>query len=159
MLAAPARLSALVLGLLALAAAVAGTEQATGRAILLRGPQAVKEIPFLPPNLLSALRAAYSLRGEEVSVLFSAEELVLPREWRSLRCGALRLAEVPVDSGFTVCLAESAGGPLYLFFSFPRPGGDWCLFVTAFRERFLYLRGFRGGEEEVPFPALLELGR
>ncbi len=159
MVAPPVRLSALVLWLLALAATGAGADQAPDRAILLRGPRAVKEIPFLPPNLLTALSADYSLRGEEVSVLFSAEELVLPREWPVLRCGALRLAEVPVDNGFTVCLAESTGGPLYLFFSFPRPGGDWCLFVAAFRERFLYLRGFKGGEEEVPFPALLELGR
>jgi len=154
-----ARVSALTLWLLALAAAYTGAEQGPDRAILLRGPRAVKEIPFLPPNLLPALCAAYSLGGEQVSVLFSAEALVLPREWRSLRCGALRLAEVPVDSGFTVCLAESTGGPLFLFFSFPRPDLDWCLFVTAFRERFLYLRGFQGGEGEVPFPAVLELGR
>jgi hypothetical protein len=155
----PARLWALVSCLLAVAAVHAAAEQGPARAILLRGPRAVKEIPFLPPNLLPALRADYSLGGEQVSVLFSAETLVLPREWRSLRCGALRLAEVPVDSGFTVCLAESAGGPLFMFFSFPRSGGDWCLFVTAFRERFLYLRGYRGAEDEVPFPAVLELGR
>ncbi len=155
----PAKLPALVLWLLALAAAYTAAEQGPHRAILLRGPRAVKEIPFLPPNLLPAFRADYSLGGEQVSVLFSAEALVLPREWRSLRCGALRLSEVPVDSGFTVCLAESAGEPLFLFFSFPRPGLDWCLFVTAFRERFLYLRGFQGGGAEVPFPAVLELGR
>jgi hypothetical protein len=155
----PARLPALILWLLTLAAAFTGAEQRPARAFLLRGPQAVKEIPFLPPNLLPAFQADYSLGDEQVSVLFSAEALVLPREWRSLRCGALRLAEVPVDSGFTVCLAEAAGEPMFLFFSFPQPAGEWCPFITVFRERFLYLRGFRSGEDEVPFPAVLELGR
>ena len=153
------RLTALILWLLALTAAYTGAEQDPARAILLRGPRAVKEIPFLPPNRLPALGADYSLGAEQVSVLFSAEALVLPREWQGLRCGGLRLAEVPVDSGLTVCLAESAGEPLFLFFSFPRPDLDWCRFVAAFRERFLYLRGFQGAEGEVPFPAVLQLGR
>jgi hypothetical protein len=155
----PAKLSALILCLLALAAGFTAAEQVPARAILLRGPRAVKGIPFLPPNLLPAFQADYSLGGEQVSVLFSAEALVLPREWRSLRCGALRLAEIPVDSGFTVCLAEAAGEPLFFFFSFPQPGRDWCLFITTFRERFLYLRGFQGNEGEVPFPAVLDLGK
>lgn len=149
---------ALILWLLVLAAAVTGAETKPARAILERGPLPVKGIPFLPPNVLPALQGDYSLGGERVSVLFSSEALVLPREWESLRCGALRLAEVPADTGRTVCLAEGAEEPLFLFFSFESPGGDWCVFIEAFRARFLYLRGFLGGGLEVPFPAILELG-
>jgi hypothetical protein len=153
-----ASMRALILGLLVLAAAATGAEQKPVRAILLRGPHAVKGIPFMPPNVLPAFQGDYALGERQVSVLFSAEALVLPREWQSLRCGELRLAEVPVDTGRTVCLAESADKPLFVFFSFQDPSAEWCGFVKAFRERFLYLRSFLHSDVEVPFPAFLEPG-
>jgi hypothetical protein len=154
----PASLPALILGLLVLAAAATGAEQKPVRAVLLRGPHAVKGIPFLPPNLLPAFQGDYAFGEQEASVLLSTQALVLPREWRSLRCGALRVAEVPVDIGRTVCLAEAGEEPLFVFFSFQDPGVEWCGFVRAFRERFQYLRSFVRSDVEVPFPAFLEPG-
>jgi hypothetical protein len=147
---------ALIVCLLVLAAAAAGAQTKT--AILERGPFPVKGIPFLPPNVLPAFLGDYSLGGKRISVLFSLEALVLPREWKSLLCGPLRLAEVPEDAGRTVCLVEGAEQPFFVFFSFESPGGDWCEFIKAFRARFLYLRGFQGGSADVPFPAILEIG-
>jgi hypothetical protein len=154
----PVALPALLLCLLVLAAAVAGAEQGPLRAVLLRGPYPVKGIPFLPPNLLPAFQGDYALGEQQVSVLFSPEALVLPGEWKSLRCGPLKLAEVPVDTGRTVCLAEAGQEPLFLFFSFAGQDADWCGFVTAFRERFLYLRSFLRSGDEVPFPAFVQPG-
>jgi hypothetical protein len=147
---------ALILFLLVLAAVATGAE--TKPAILQRGPLPVKGIPFLPPNVLPAFQGDYSLGGRRISVLFSSEALVLPREWKSLPCGPLRLAEVPEDDGRTFCLVEGAEEPLFLFFSFQSPGGDWCKFIEAFRAGFLYLRSFQSGGLEVPFPAMLEIG-
>ena len=134
-------------------------------AVLLRGPIPVKGIPVYTPNRIPAFRGEYSLEvdaGEDprtLTVLFTRQRLFIPEQWVLRRCGALRLYAVTDYETFALCYQDERG--FYLFFFFPEAEepGDWCAFTDRFIERFLFLYNFVDSETDVPFPAILQVGK
>jgi len=146
----------------------AAQEQPAG-AVLLSGPIPVKGIPVYTPNRIPAFRGIYSLGGDQavdsgeqprtLTVLFTRQRLFIPEQWVPRRCGALRLYAVSDYETFALCYQDERG--FYLFFLFPEaeePGG-WCAFTDRFIERFSFLYNFVDSETDIPFPAILQVGR
>lgn len=148
--------SSLLLAALA-AATPAGAQAQKGSALLVKGPYLVRGIPFLDPNSLPAYRGEYQTQEGRLEVLFTRQPLVLPQEWKSQRCGKLRLVQVPWENGYTVCYQDEKG--FFLFFSFSFAGPGRCAFIESFLQRFLYLLSFVQNEVDVPLPAVLEWAR
>jgi hypothetical protein len=133
-------------------------------AVLLSGPTPVKGIPVYTPNRIPAYRGEYSLEGAQramdertVRVLYTRQDLLIPPAWSSRRCGVWRLYQISDYETFTLCYRDDRG--FYLFFFFPEveEPGYWCGFADPFVERFLFLFNFVESEEDVPFPAILQL--
>lgn len=156
------------------------------RAVLLSGPTPVKGIPVYAPNRIPCFQGVYVLEAEEgagweagreepaerpmqvqgiggeaaaahLRVLFSRQDLLVPRSWAVQRCGTRQLYRVVDHETFALCYYNERG--FYLFFLFPdaEPPAYWCTFVDALIERFLYLLNFVKGDDSVPFPAVLQL--
>jgi hypothetical protein len=146
---------------------LAAQEQAAG-AVLLSGPTPVKGIPVYAPNRIPAYRGIYVLKGtagvrpEEaptLTILYARQDLLIPSSWSSRRCGPWRLYQVSDYDTFTLCYPDERG--FYLFFFFPdvEEPAYWCGFTDPMIERFLFLFNFVDREVEVPFPAVLQIGR
>ena len=151
--------------LLAIVTAIplAAQEQLT-QAFLLSGPTAVKGIPVYTPNRIPAYRGEYSLEGAQgtrqartVRVLYTRQDLLIPQTWSARRCGVWNFYQIIDYETFTLCYRGVQG--FFLFFFFPEVGEPvyWCDFADPFVERFLFLFSFVDSEEDVPFPAILQL--
>ena len=154
------------------------------RAVLLSGPTPVKGIPVYAPNRIPSFEGVYILEAEEgadleagraepaerpmqrigeeagaphLRVLFSRQDLLVPRSWTVQRCAARQLYRVVDHDTFALCYHDERG--FYLFFLFPEtePPAYWCTFVDALIERFLFLLNFVKSDDSVPFPAVLQL--
>jgi len=138
--------------------------QQTGTyAVLLSGPEAVRDLLVFPPTARVGRAGAYALGPARIGVLCTKEPLVLPQAWPARGCGSLRLREVAGHEPYTLCHADPQGDTL--FFSFPASPDHpalgealRCPFIEAFVRRFQVLRGFLKRESETPFPGVLEIG-
>jgi hypothetical protein len=155
----PLAVAALLAALCVGGAAGADAQQQGLYAVLLRGPQPVRDLLMFPPNPLAAQAGDYGLGEARVSVLYTGETLVLPQAWRARVCGELRLLEVTGQEPYSLCFADPEGA-FTLFFSFPDALEEAlrCRFVGSFVRRFQVLRGLVKGKLEVPFPGVLEVG-
>lgn len=168
-------------------ASAAGTaEEAEDQplAILLKGPERIKGLPFLLPNVLDAYSGLYRwfLTGEGESAIRSAaavyyteEEIVPSDSWNSFSCGdynllllgpnnverlnALRRNDVPEVSEI---IYYSGGGDWSLFFAvMPLNGVEGeesvsCGFIVPFLRGFVRFLTITGDSGPPPFPAVLE---
>jgi hypothetical protein len=142
---------------------LAPQEQLT-EAILLSGPTPIKGIPVHTPNRIQAFRGEYSLEGEpgmrqkrNVRVLYTRQDLLIPRAWTPRRCGAWPLYQISDYGTFTLCYRNDQGFFLFFFFPEVEEPPYWCAFTDPFVERFLFLYNFVQREQDVPFPAILQL--
>jgi hypothetical protein len=162
------------------------TTPTLNRAVLLSGPTPVKGIPVYPPNRIPSFEGVYALEvdqgadqetgrketsggsgleeeaGQEaqaprLTVLFSRQDLLVPRTWTARRCGIRQLYQVRDHETFALCYHSERG--FYLFFLFPETEEPayWCAFSEALIERFLFLLNFVKSDTAVPFPAILQL--
>ena len=175
---AAAFLAAASLGLPAAAQAAGSQGTAARRALLSRGADSVKGLPFFPPNALSALVGSYALAGlssklatgpaaapfsaavwglAEARVWYTRESLVLGSAWRRTDLGG-RLAYSLAQAQRQVLLLREEG--YYLFFEFsrdlesedPRRGA----FALAFERKFQAFFQNASGDAELSFPAFVE---
>jgi hypothetical protein len=151
----------------------AGGAAAPRRAVLLRGADAVKGLPFFPPNAIAALSGAYvpnrpapaggsSAAGAapglpETAVWYSREFLVLSPAWKrvdSLSVGFPDEAAYALARGSLTILAIRA--PKYtLFFELSDEGGG-REFARAFDRKFRSFFDNAAGDAELSFPAYVD---
>jgi hypothetical protein len=167
--------TAIALVAFALVAAAASSAQASPprRAILLRGADAVKGLPFFPPNALAALSGAYSLDGPaspgsapraqaagaaaEVPVWYSRAPIVPAPSWKRVDLGAgLSAGEAAYSfpRGELTVLALKEG-KYSLFFELPddpRAGA----FARAFARKFQAFFDNAADDAELSFPAFVD---
>ncbi|UCF99872.1 MAG: hypothetical protein JSV89_10135 [Spirochaetaceae bacterium] len=139
------------------------------------GPTVIKGIPVYAPNRLPVYRGVYALgadlgteaeqgsveeaaaQARRLTVLYTRQDLFIPQNWISRRCGSWRLYQVPGYETFSLCYRDEGGFFLYFLFPDAEEPGDWCAFTAPFIERFLFLYNFVNQEKDVPFPAILEI--
>jgi hypothetical protein len=150
--------------------------QQPAEAVLLSGPTQIKGIPVYAPNRIPAFRGVYSLDGRRwqgaeeegpgereetaariLTVLYTRQDLLIPGNWISRRCGAWRVYQVADYETFTLCYPDERGFFLFFFFPELQQPDYWCGFIDPFIERFLFLLNFIETEADVPFPAILQL--
>jgi hypothetical protein len=152
------------------AAAPLSAQAQPAEAVLLSGPTAVKGIPVFTPNRIPAYRGEYSLEGVQeasqgeaqegartVRVLYTRQDLLIPQTWNSRRCGVRSFYRISDYETFTLCYRDDQGFSLFFFFPEIEEPAYWCDFADPFVERFLFLSNFVDSEEDVPFPAILQL--
>jgi hypothetical protein len=150
-------------------APLAAQEQPT-EAVLLSGPTPVKGIPVYAPNRIPAFRGVYSLDGVRepgaereqaqqriLTILYTRQDLLIPRNWSSRRCGVWQLYQVLDYETFTLCYRDERDFFLFFFFPAVQEPAYWCGFVDPFIERFLFLFNIVQSEADVPFPAILQV--
>ena len=142
---------------------LAAQEQLT-QAVLLSGPTPVKGISVYTPNRIPAYRGEYSLEGEQgttgeriIRVLYTRQDLPISQNWSARRCGVWSFYQISEYETFTLCYRSDQGFFLFFFFPEAEEPAYWCDFTDPFVERFLFLFNFVDSEEDVPFPAILQL--
>jgi hypothetical protein len=158
-LAAAALLLSLALGALC---ASAQSLPSARRAMLIRGPDRAKGLPFFQPNAIAALAGSYSLDGSSAtpaasaaSVWFTREYLVLGPSWkRSDMAGlAAYVQALPASQAVALKLSD-----YYLLFELPGslPASLRSAFIEAFERKFLVFYQNAGSEAEISFPAFVD---
>jgi hypothetical protein len=141
-----------------------------GTALLIRGSERVRGLPFLGQNALDALTGSYALRDADGSIMeldlwYCAEPLIIPADWGRRACPglppafALRAApQAPalggIRDGHEVLVLETES--YRLFVSLPIGFGAACRFAAALSERFDWFRRYAALPSDLSFPALLE---
>jgi hypothetical protein len=134
------------------------------RAILVRGADSVKGLPFFAPNAIAALSGRYSLdgatspgRAEGLAVWYSRESLVFSSAWKRLdRSEASSYADAAYSlerDGRSVLALKFEGYVLFLELS-----GDSreAAFARAFSAKFsIYFRS-AASDAELSFPAYVD---
>jgi hypothetical protein len=136
-----------------------------GRAVLVRGSESVRGVAGFGRNAIPALFGEYALAstgGETwlLSVWFTREALVLDETWSSLSCSGLpagfTLAQSgPAGSGDLVVVASTSD--YHIVISVPAGFGSPCRFAAVFIERFMFFMRNAVREEDISFPAFLQL--
>jgi hypothetical protein len=170
-----ARRAVALVSLCFLAGAALGAQNgdpAVRRAMLVRGADSVKGLPFFPPNAIAALAGAYSLAGPAspgsaalppgkggAAVWYSRESLVFGPAWKradaSLGASPGEAAySLARDSGLVLALKV---GKYALFFELP-PGDDARSrsFVQAFDRKFRVFFESAASDAELSFPAYVD---
>jgi hypothetical protein len=179
----PGRVARTVAALFAfalVAAAVSSAEaSAPHRALLLQGADAVKGLPFFPPNAIAALSGVYSLdrpaspgaaaaspgdaaappaskAGSSVAVWYTRETLVFAPAWKRVDLGGL-----PGDVAYS--LAEGTGivlalkaGTYVLFFELSSGDPSFAAFAKAFERKFQAFFENAASDAELSFPAYVD---
>jgi hypothetical protein len=136
------------------------------QAFLVRGADAVKGLPFFPPNAIAALTGAYSPdvregnsadRSAEIAVWFTSEALVLGSSWKR--------ADFPGHDAFVLARPQGPvlvlkGTSYYLFFELPSGAASddsrHRAFIQAFDRKFQVFFGNAATESELSFPAYVD---
>ncbi|MGD9938345.1 MAG: hypothetical protein AB7T74_00950 [Clostridia bacterium] len=136
-----------------------------GQAVLVRGSESVRGVAGFGRNAIPALFGEYavvSADGEThiLSVWFTREALVLDEAWRSLSCSGLptgfTLAQSgTLEAGLLVVVASTSDYRVVI--SVPAGFGNPCGFTTVLIERFTFFMRNAGREEDISFPAFLQL--
>jgi len=161
------------------ALAPAGAQgRAARRAILVRGADAVKGLPFFSPNALAALVGSYDLAGlgataarapapgaapgtapgaAEARVWYTREPLVLGGAWRRTDLEGSLAYSLAQDGGAVLLLKDPG---YYLFFEFskelaPDEAGRRA-FVLSFERKFQVFFQNASNDAELSFPAYVD---
>jgi hypothetical protein len=147
-----------------------GQISSSGRALLVRGADPVRGLPFFAPNALPGLIGAYSMGGPasqtkvppaapELSIWYTREPLVLGSSWRrdeTYGSGAFLLAR-PQDQ---VLVLKAPG--YYLFFELTDLSGaapsdqGRRAFIRAFVRKFSAFFQSAASDAELSFPAYVD---
>jgi hypothetical protein len=151
----------LVLGVFA-----AATCFGESRAVLIRGADSVKGMPFFPPNAITALYGIYSLGGSvssldgapapgepQAAVWFTREAVVLGGAWSRIDVGSVAAYSRAEASGTVLSLK---GAQYYLFFELPVYGPAEEAFILAFERKFLVFFDNAATDAELSFPAYVD---
>jgi len=137
-------------------AAAARPELPPGRALLLRGPEPRKGLPFFSPNAIPALVGEYEVSKSLVRVWSSRSPLSFGKSWESIPIklpASLRALRLARDGGPVIALA----GPDYsLFFELPADTPAFRSFLAAFERRFAFFFEGAPTDAELSFPAYLD---
>jgi len=137
-------------------AAAARPELPPGRALLLRGPEPRKGLPFFSPNAIPALVGEYEVSTALVRVWSSRSPLSFGKSWESIPIklpASLRALRLARDGGPVIALA----GPGYsLFFELPEDTPAFRSFLAAFERRFAFFFEGAPTDAELSFPAYLD---
>jgi len=135
-----------------------GNLQAQDVALLLRGPEEGKGLPFLRTNVIDHFRGVYSYLEKDILVYYTEHRIVRFETWTPVSCGNFRLYRL--DRGQ---IEASAPGAVFffrdedfsLFFAFEAELD--CTFVQRFLVRFNYFRSVRDlPSRRPPFPAVVD---
>jgi hypothetical protein len=155
--------------------ASARSDAAIRRALLVRGADAVKGLPFFPPNAIAALSGAYALDGStapggtaapqatpdrpETAVWYSREAIVFGAAWKRVDLGA---AASPGETAYSSARGAATvlalkTGKYALFFELlsgedPRSRA----FILAFDRKFLAFFTNAATDAELSFPAYVD---
>jgi hypothetical protein len=136
-----------------------------GTAVLAEGSRIVVGLPGFGRNALPALYGEYAITVADgvrvrVPVWFTREVLVLPSAWKKAPCRSM-------TAGFSALYApaEADGSALWtlstsdyhLFVSVPKEMSDPCAFMSKFSDRFSFFYRYAAQQEDISFPAILEL--
>jgi hypothetical protein len=130
------------------------------RAILLRGADPVKGLPFFAPNAIAALTGAYSLgkaQAPVVALWFSRESLVYDSSWKRLdprEGGPYAEAAYSLPRGPGSVLALKSEG-YTLFFELPGDPRE-AAFTRAFSRKFPVFFRYAASDAELSFPAYVD---
>ena len=137
----------------------------TSRALLLRGADPVKGLPFFAPNALAALSGAYVLGGSppagattkepEILVWYTSETLVLPASWKKAAFFGPTAFALARPQGSVLVLKGSLD---YLFFDYPSTLDEAAVrtFVSAFERKFRVFLQNAATASELSFPAYVD---
>ncbi|HAE23618.1 MAG TPA: hypothetical protein DCG47_15060 [Spirochaetaceae bacterium] len=141
-----------------------------GTALLIRGSERERGLPFLGQNALETLTGRYALSDEnggalELDVWYCAEALIIPASWSARACtglpAGLTLRAAPpepalggVAKGRVLWVLEASS--YRIFISLPDGFADSCRFAAALGERFDWFRRYAALPSDLSFPALLE---
>ena len=169
----PALLAAL---LLVPAASGAAAPAAPPRAILARGPDPVRGLPFFSPNAIPALRAEYRFpslaapspaapaagpdespaapAGPGLTLWYSRSPLVFGPAWTRTALAERRAYLLPRGEGPVLALA---GAGYTLFFELPEDGPAYRAFALRLDGRFSLYFESAPSDAELSFPAFVDL--
>jgi hypothetical protein len=140
------------------------------RAVLLRGADAVKGLPFFAPNAIAALSGLYDLdkpaatgsadadaRIAQVAVWYSRESIVFAPTWKRVDSrGAFSNADAAYSlerGGLTVLALKSEGYTLFFELSDNPRATD---FARAFSAKFPIFFHNAASDAELSFPAYVD---
>lgn len=124
---------------------------------LIRGPEALRGLPFFGPNVLPALRVDYDLAGVAIKVWSCRSTLVFGLEWSAPEragAGAPRLRSLARPAGSVLALA---GDGYTLFLESPADGPSLRRFALALERQFKPFFLNARGDAELSFPAFVDL--
>lgn len=134
-----------------------------GRAVLARGTEPARGLPFFGPNAIEGLYGRYELALEPngaryaVELWYTRAPLVLPSAWTRADCAAAPRGSLS-SSGEGSVSWYLPGEGYALLVRFPSEYPDPCRFAAVLAERFAFFRRYAPDEAAVSFPAILELG-
>lgn len=124
---------------------------------LVRGPEALRGLPFFGPNVLPALKVDYDLAGMAVKVWSCRSPLVYGAEWSAPEkagTGGARLRFLARPAGSVLALA---GDGYTLFLESPGDGPSLRRFALALERQFKPFFLNARGDAELSFPAFVDL--
>jgi hypothetical protein len=138
----------------------ASRAEASRRAMLVRGADSARGLPFFGPNAIAALSGAYRLvaGGGEAVVWYTRDSVVLGPEWKRTSLGGVEGSQPEARvlaraRGIAVALE---GEKYSLFFELASDAPSWRAFAFAFDRKF---RGFfdaATSDAELSFPAYVD---
>jgi hypothetical protein len=128
--------------------------QPSAPAILADGPVLRFGILALPANATKYFEGTYTQGFHTIIVRYSEENIVIPAEWVTTRCGTLPL-RFTVENN-TVHYAYSQEETWAVLFELPDEYELSCAFIERFLQRLRYFKSVSESEEAVPFPAIVE---
>ena len=158
----------IALALLSMTALHSQSAPAVRRAVLERGADSVKGLPFFPPNAIAALTGAYDLAGslapasasggrQEASVWYSRETIVLGSAWKRVDLGFVASAGQVAYSlaGGRGSVLALKGGKYTLFFELADDPKTRA-FIAAFDRKFQAFFFNANSDAELSFPAYVD---
>ncbi len=129
-----------------------------GRALLLRGPEPRKGLPYFSPNAIASLVGVYAHVEGEIIVRYTRAPLVWGSAWEN--------ALVKTPENFRAYLRKDSLGRVFalasprytLFFELHADSSATRAFALAFERRFRFFFEGAVSDAELSFPAYVDYG-
>ncbi len=133
---------------------------------LVKGPVRITGLPFIYPNALTTYKGYYQYGKERLTVFFTPDLFIIPREWEKIRCGRFRgyrfTDNAPVET------SETAGSSVFYYKKESVPGSPgWsvficfpkkadCGFISLYLTRLEYFQRNNNPNQPPLLPAVVE---